>query len=461
MPRYMGAIGDLKGANKLSGFIPLSSVTHVDGRPATLPTTKNIFIHDDDMNEATITAGEKVVFQVETDSKRAGGLRARKAVPVSKATIEGGVEIHFDEQLIDHPLVPIRWCIKPETFKRIEAAPERQWALMLIAKTRPDADGNYTQPSRYSFMPIIGVRNIGFNRAYFSFPAPGEYDFAAFLISSNLAPDRLKQLHTEIERFYKRSRVWNTFSDEINLEVREYADDPMVIEATTRELVSVPEGIFAKPLPKWQRTWLSYFGLDRPEDECSTRGRSILAFTLGIAWFLLWESFKRSYMLALGLIHFILGGSPLPIWKIAFTPRLSALISSPKGSDEFERLTSFRGWRKLRHPALWLAMGGLAGVYVAFPNARDSFHQVLVIVTLFAGIIFLALLVLSRKFKRREETQEEREKEQANKVAEEATRQLTAIRTYAMCGLSEPQQAPTSIKLLWTGIKRKVCRTYA
>ena len=461
MPRYMGTIGDLKGANKLSGFIPLGSVKHADGRPATLSTTRDIFIHNDVLDEVTIAAGQKIIFQVETDSKRAGGLRARNAVLASSATIEGGVEIHFDEQVIDHPLVPIRWCIKPETFKRIEAAPNRQWALMLIAKTQPDADGNYTQPSRYSFVPVVGVRNIGFNRAYFSFPAPGEYDFAAFLISSDLKPDRLKHLHAEIERYYKRGVVWDTFGEEINLRVREYADDPMVIEATTRELVSVPEGIFAKPLPKWKRTWLSYFGLDRPEDECSTRGRSILAFTLGIALFLFWEGFKRSYMLLLGLVHFILGGSPLPIWKVALTPRLSALISRPNGGDEFEPLTSYRGWRKLLHPALWLAMCGLAGIYVAFPDTRDSFHRILFMFTFLSSIAFLALIILGQRFKRWEETQEERERERADKTAEEATRQLTAIRTYAICGVVEPQQAPASIKLVWTGIKRKVCRTYA
>jgi hypothetical protein len=47
-----------------------------------------------------------------------------------------------------------------------------------------------------------------------------------------------------------------------------------------------------------------------------------------------------------------------------------------------------------------------------------------------------------------------------NASGKKRSSQLTLIRTYAMCGVGETQKAPTSIKLVWTGIKRKVCRAY-
>lgn len=454
MTRYKGTITDLKGPNRLSGFIRLNTITHADGRPVSLETKKDIFIHDVDLDGTTIAEGLEVIFKITPDTKQRG-LRADGATLASECTIEAGVEIHFDEQVIDHPSVPIRWCIKPDTVKRIEAAPDRQWALMLIAKTRPDSDGDYASPCRYVFKSVVGVEAIAFNKAYFTFPAPGEYDFAAYLISSEVNSHRLQHLYGEIETYYKRHPVWDIDSDEINLEVRKYADDPVTIEATARELVSVPEGIFATPLPQWQRTWFGYFRLARPDDECSTRGRSIFAFTLGIPIFLLWEGFKRSYMLLLGFIHLILGGSPLPVWKVAITRQLSAIISGPRGEYEFEPLTSYRGWRKLRHPLVLLGLAGLTGLYLAFPGGREAFLTVIFAVTTFFGVISLALFALNQRFKYLEKTREERKQE-------EVARQMTLIRTYAMCGVDEPlKKAPTSIKLVWTGVKRRVCRTYA
>jgi type II secretory pathway pseudopilin PulG len=107
-----------------------------------------------------------------------------------------------------------------------------------------------------------------------------------------------------------------------------------------------------------------------------------------------------------------------------------------------------------------LALAGLAALYIAYPGTRSAFHQMIIVTTVIGILASAAIYFLVRRLERAEDTKEEREREEALKAVEEATRQLTLIRTYAMCGVGETQKAPTSIKLVWTGIKRKVCRAY-
>lgn len=455
MTRYKGTVTVHDEPN--FGFIGLNTVTHADGRSASLSTKRDIFVHKNDVDDSELKVGLEIIFQVNNDDKRGEGLRARHAIAAVATTIENGLEIHIEEVIIDHPLVPIRWCIKAETLKRMEAAPDRQWALFLIAQTVSDTGS----PERFALKPVIGVRDIGLNRAYFPFPASGEYSLVGYLISSDLKPDRQQHLYKEMESYNKRNPVWDMTENEINLGVAEWTDDPVIIEATVHVPVSVPAGIFAKPLPRWARTWLGYFGLERPADECSSRGRIGLAFTLGLAWFLFWETLKRSYMLILGVVHFIFGGSPLPLWKEACAPQLSALFSGFTGKYEYERLTSYRGWRKFCHPAIWILLCTLAGIFIVFPRIREFMEFMLGFVAVAIFVIILLYNFLVRYFDKQEESREERERAEAAKAAEETARQLANIRAYAVCGIGmEPQKAPASIKLVFTGIKRRVCRAY-
>lgn len=448
--RYKGTINKLNGGGDY-GYIKRGTITRKDGSPANLASKKDVYIHSDDCN-VRLDLGMQVTFTIVADQTRPDAFRAAKVREASEFPVEGAVEIHFDDPTIDHPSVPFRWCIKPEVLAYMRSNIDSQWALVIVAqKQREDLSYRWYDRSKTVIQTVNGAERIGDGRGYFSFRSPGDYDFVTYLVKSGEGRSFWSRLKEAVDK-PGEINVWDSDGEEIRTAHREldFITGTSRIIAYDHMKVSVPSEIFAKPLPDWVKDWLGYFQLNRPKDECSMRGRIAFAFTFGVALYLLFELSKRTWILFAGILHFLFGGNPLPVWKEAGAPRLSARLGQNLVlSDEHEWMMHYKGWKLLLVPIFPIAVISLTATWFLNPDLRAWYLVVLFIII---TIILVALLLGGvNKAIRFYERHTSLQKQAAV---------LTRIETYAMCGRNVPPKAPTNVRLLWSGVKRAVCRTY-
>ena len=462
--RYKGKVTAILMEGR-SGFIGRDTVTRANGDPVTLDTKTDIFVHTSDFrnvdDEFRLEVDQELVFQTIKDDRREESLRATWLYPADDHPIEGGITLGFPERTIGHPMVPITWCLSPATFARMKAEPSKSWAIMFRAQESSAAERDWMNQARSFHRNIIGLDNIAAGRTYLNFPAPGEWEVVAYLVSMTSGFGVRLMLDKYRSDF---EYIWDHFDQEVTIHETQGA---LAINATGHKQVSVPAEIFAKPLPKWVKTWLSYFST-RPVDQCVARRSIALAFTFGVIWYLLWEFGKRAYTFLLGVGHLVFGGNPLRIWKLTCAKSLSAPTPYDFwGKSDYRLLGWLRGWFYVLHPSLLLAYASAGALYWQFP---DQVKALLLRLWPFAagvaaaivGIVALLLLLnwLLGKAKIRQE-----ELERAGLPAPQSTaanRQLELIGTYALCGVTPPAAPPPeSIILKWDRIKRKVCRNYA
>lgn len=446
MNRYSGTVISVDRDHGDFAFIDAKSVRKLDG---TLPNLGDldIFVHHSEC-QSRLLVGQKLTFAVEPDHKREGAFRASGARDASKYPLEGAVEVHFDERVVDHPMVPIRWCIKPEILRLMRETPDKIWYLAIVAQ-------HSTSPSKTVLHTVVGMDRIGDGRDYLTFNGPGEYDLAVYLVRSDLSENRFRKDKKDVNE--SRINIWDDRESYVlstdGDSLRFFNEARETIISHSFMMLEVPSGIFAKPLPAWVKNWLGYFGLSRPRDECSMRGRLALAFTLGPVLYVVWEFVKRLYMLILGVVHFVFGGNPLPVWEAAFSPQLSAYISNLRGEYEYESLMEYEDWKRLFHPSIWLVLGGVAAFWAFVPGSHGPITAAGVLIAVIA--ILIATVVMAGH-----KIQDYLEKRRAAKGKRHTEEVLARVEAFAVCGRI-PAKGPTTVRLAFSGIKRMVCRTYA
>ncbi len=182
------------------------------------------------------------------------------------------------------------------------------------------------------------------------------------------------------------------------------------------------------------------------------RWRLLFGFTLGPAIYAFVELVKRLYMLCLGALHLVLGGSPLPVWREAFSPRLSAYISGMKGMDEYRTLMDYSGWKGFLFPLPWSILGVALFLWIYVPGSREllgSIGIVIVLLVFVLGFLCFAGDRIGNSFSERRDA----------KVKQRQRRELQQVATFASCDYPR-HNGPITVRLIWSGIKRKVCRTY-
>jgi hypothetical protein len=452
--RYKGTISKTNG-NGDYGFIRRTSVRLMNGSPAELATRKDIFIHNSEC-DMPLCVGMEVAFGAVADKKREDGLRAVRARELSKESIMDGIEIHFDQPNIDHPSVPIRWCIGKEALEKMRKHPDNTWALVIVARPkRQEVHLDYFDRRDQTVVQSIhGIKQIGNANAYLSFRAPGVHDLVAYLLMSTDEPRNVWSRLNEARHNPKHIAIWVHDHDELNVEARylEFASKTQdEIVAHCHMEVSVPADIFAKPLPAWLKAWLALFRLHRPRDECSMRGRLIFAFTIAPILFLMVEALMRTHMLAVGLLHFLFGGNPLQFWKAAISARPWGKIFGLFCSDDYAPMIRYKGFSNLLRPAIPIGLLVAVGTWIYFPKMHEEVLATLILcliaVTVIGAIIgvlwILSLLGTIGKEKRE-------------------LAKIERVETYATCYDGAPaKKAPTTAVLFFTGIKNKVCRSYA
>jgi|GEM_PF-2722075 len=489
---YTGVIKDISKNGKY-GFIDRKEVYRRDGIKADLKTRSDVFIHCGSGHFGTypenFKEGVRVSFYLSEDTKRKNAYRVTSAQLCPVAVVRDAIELHFDQRHLDHPMIPIRWCITPEMFKVMRENITSFWYIAIVAQKRPKNEKGHFDARHTIFKSILGLDNISLGQGFLEMKASGEYDIVAYLVESPLPSNKVRANHRETD--IRTICVWRDFKDmeiTVNPVMLDFMDGAQRerVHALTTVPVSVPTEIFAKPIPEWVRTWLSYFLLDRPKDECRARWHIPFAFTFGVIIYLALEGFTRAWWLLIGLLHILPGGSPMPAWRFAFARQLSVPYpSDPLGKDEYKDLEFYeKKWCFLLRPLVLIIIAIATVVCVIFPIVPK-----MVASTALAGIlIFGVYFVLSKLFpkwftepteeeKRKKEWDEkqaaftarierkEREKLFAQQKAEKKyAKALDQVAQFAVCNADIPdvqsKPQPRSITLVWSGIKRKVCRPY-
>ena len=254
---------------------------------------------------------------------------------VEAATLEAPkkVEIHFDQRAVDHPLVPIRWCLSKETTEFMRRNPHLDWALVIVAQKpeiRDEVGGRHLPgDSRAESREIVeGLNAISVGRGFFKFRAPGTYTVVAYLVHSNSFDN-----HDSDSRlvFWRRVRALTTrhfssYGECVTFRQVGARSSRTVLDhsyATDRVPMIIPEGIFAAEMKPWVRKYLSFFNLGVGEDECAGRWRLFVAFVPAPAAYavayVIMAPLVRIWLALLGVCHLLLGGNPLIPWKKVFS----------------------------------------------------------------------------------------------------------------------------------------------
>lgn len=351
----------------------------------------------------------------------------------------GGIEITFPETNIDNPTVPIQWRLQLSAITSMRENPAAHWALIIIAQEETQEHCAYSM--------IHGIQAILSGCGYLTFHTHGTHQLVAYLVH---ACDPRLQKELQLRASHQQSwRVWENNAANSN--------DPFCVNTSHRIItythltVEIPDGIFAKPLPKWLRAWLGYFGVYRQEDECVGRTQILLSFFLGIPAFILWEGLKRCYLFLLGLIgHFLIGGGdPRPLLRETFSKHLSAYMSGFWCTWQYEKL-GYWGQRWWLHPLSCTAFAAFAWMIPSFP-AHITLSLSATCLLIAFGI--KAYLVLIHRQKHIPEAKKLVASQEVSK------RVVGALEQYGKTSPVIP--VPRKAVLYWDGIKRLVCRPYA
>jgi hypothetical protein len=437
--RYKGVV---KNLGKNCAFIGLESVTMFDGLPHDLSTERDIFVHLDEFVGQEFRIGMELSFEVNEDPrpKKKGALRAKEVVL-------SGVEIQFPERVVDHPVVPVTWCFKPSVLEYIKAHPEKTFALV-IGTVLFDSDSR-ARSLEYN----IGLSALKDGRSYINFYRPGEYGVYAYLVEYGEDEATVKKAMSDLDSYH-----YDAKDGDGRLVVRRSADLRFLhardvegkVLAVSELSISVPDGIFAKPMTGYTLKWFKYFWVEDLLDDCDRRAKQWFAFTLGIPVFIVWELLKRLAFFIFGFAMLVIGVKPMFAWKETVSRRLSADYYAVK-HGEVDELMDYDGWKGIFRP--WVVIVFSMAVW-AFFNI-DEFREVVIIVAI-AVPIFIALLLgyyALRRFFHKDEEEKRAEEIMRNEQV------LEQLETLVQCGAA-PAKKPASVRLIFLGIKRAVCRNY-
>lgn len=308
MTRYQGTITKI---NRNAGYAWISrkTVCFESGEPADLQTGKDIILYPKDC-DFEYEVDTIVSFELTNDSTRTNAYRALVANAVSKNGVADfsrhGIDLHIDSTAIEHPSVPMRWCLSSVMHAHIIAGLRegKGYAVLLRARKARDDESGYHE-----------IREIkGWNQPFsiVGFSRPGDWIVDIILFerenqSSGEDTSNALKLALRNELLQTRSGLQGKYERSIpapsdinlsahhssRLKVMRFDSDRFGVAISATSLkVSVPSGIFAKEPPAAVKAYLNYFFKTKVVDECDIRGRW-LWMTPGVVPWLLLEGFKR------------------------------------------------------------------------------------------------------------------------------------------------------------------------
>lgn len=450
--RYIGVVATV---HQNHGFISLSTVTKLDGSEHDLSTKRDIFIHRANFGDRELKVGMTLSFEVkESDkSKKEYSLWADKV-------LFAGVELQFPEQVIDHPTVPVTWCFKSDVLEYIKACPEKTFGLIIGAVLPND---RYRRSSTRVLECHFGLEALGDGRSFISFRLPGEYQVYAYLVEYSDDEWTVQKAMKDIAaQDFDPTRpatgaVFTAGAADLPFLLRQQVEGKVVALSTFS--LSVPDGIFAKPMTGWKKKWFCYFWDEDLLDDCDRRPKQWFAFLLGWPVYMVWEFLKRFFFFAIGLLALLLGLSPMCAWSESFSRQLSADWDSVRYGSTHD-LTNYDGWREVFRPCWWvIAAGAWVYIPVAATKTLTVFPNALFYMGVIAGIVVPGAILGWGIYVLRDHFFSKTKEELKVKAKQRNERVWEKFETAVQCGAASAKK-PVSVRLLAAEVKRLVCRNY-
>lgn len=373
-----------------------------------------------------------------------------------------------------NPTVQVEWCLKPELIRYMAERTDLHWALIIVAQRRADVDLTWHTlnfyPQLESRLIVEGTRRISDGRSFFTFRGAGEYDLVGYLVAGdpkgNFWP--LVRSYGQMERrSYKIPfpLFANHYETQANRrrEDAEKADDEKAppelqlrkslsagnigVQAASHVTVRVPDGIFAKPLPRWVDNWLGKWRLDEYKDQCQRRTALAIGFLVMTPLLLIAGFLWRLLLFVIGFAALICGRNGLEQWGAMFEKRVA-----PNPSAWPEDLPLYRraGWSDLLRPIVVLFLAGV--LYIAARHQQNALIFGAFAVALIITVAVILALVFAgygvAMFFRHQRV-----------TALATTPQvMERMERYAICGEERETNGPLSFTFVAGEFKRNVCR---
>ena len=173
------------------------------------------------------------------------------------------------QQEIQNGSVRFSWCTSKEVINKYDAA---SLAVVLITVPRSAHESNTCKQKgvqrRFVYRFTDGAGYVDVQRA-------GEFDVYGVLMPFS---NKFNEFVNDVQR--------TDFDYEF---IRDFveADGTQLIGFGFRDniaycsvAIDVPEGVFAKEPPQWEKNWVNLFFRGRPDDQCDYRKRRIFAYTV-------------------------------------------------------------------------------------------------------------------------------------------------------------------------------------
>lgn len=162
------------------------------------------------------------------------------------------LELHVRQKELQSGTTCVGWCISEEALK--EHRSELEDAFMVIC----------TGKGHHERRKVVRLDDL---QAFISFARPGVQNIHAFVLP--------KKYHSGIDKKWDGTYISSL--------VKRESGKPEEWDHTIAQgsiTVDVPEGVFAKEPPQWEKRWVGWIFRSKPEDQCDWRRRRLFAYTI-------------------------------------------------------------------------------------------------------------------------------------------------------------------------------------
>jgi hypothetical protein len=191
------------------------------------------------------------------------------------------LELHITNTNLTDSNASVGWCVDRETLEMLASIGWKNPAIVII--TVPvEEHATYKE-----YRKIVDLKDYV---SYIEFRSAGPNKIFAYIVENKKYVISKDFLLKKDNGEYYRSSICGGGEDYIPLSVLNRFnienDDFAKLVAAPLD-VMVPEGVFAKPPAKWEKTWISWLNTSKSIDQCEWRKKRLFAFSVQPIIFLL------------------------------------------------------------------------------------------------------------------------------------------------------------------------------
>lgn len=307
------------------------------------------------------------------------------------------LELHITDNDVSNGSIAVGWCVDKETLNELNEKGIKNPVLVLMTAPKtgydPDSEENFDSSygKKREYRKVVPLKDLV---AYVEFKSSGQNIIWGFIATDQVSDYSLRKVKSY---YYDREAngyfndIWDYWDCEPG---RRYKDSTFTAQALE---VDVPQEVFAKEPPEWEKNWVNKLYRHEPVDQCEYRRRRLFAYTLQPIWFgiigIVFILFQIVLPLLLGLL---IGARNLSL-KIFTDPEGHGGMHVFKEGSIFINEEA-EGWRRyLRLPFMPLVLIALAGLgYILFKaHVFASVASVVLSILTFIAVVYGVVYLLS------------------------------------------------------------------